>query len=69
MFYFIELTLIVISSITLFTTIVLFVFYKYGKGKEKENLNLLSSVSIFVPYYNEEADILLRTLSYIENQT
>ena len=57
MFYFIELTLIVISSITLFTTIVLFVFYKYGK--EKENLNLLSSVSIFVPYYNEEADILL----------
>ncbi|OBU37369.1 glycosyltransferase family 2 protein [Photobacterium phosphoreum] len=71
MFYFIELTLIIISSITLFTTIVLFVFYKYGKGKgkEKENLNLLSSVSIFVPYYNEEADILLRTLSYIENQT
>ena len=66
MFYFLECILIVISSVTLLTSILLLTFYKYGN--DRENLNSLPSVSIFVPYYNERSEILLRTLSYLENQ-
>ena len=66
MFYFLEFILIVISSITVLTSILLLTFYKYGN--DRENLNSLPSVSIFVPYYNERSEILLRTLSYLENQ-
>ncbi|KJG10605.1 glycosyltransferase family 2 protein [Photobacterium kishitanii] len=66
MFDFLELILISTSSITLFTTVVLLVFYKYGK--EQVNVKILPSVSVFVPYYNEDSDVLLKTLSYLDNQ-
>ncbi len=37
-------------------------------GKEQVNVKILPSVSVFVPYYNEDSDVLLKTLSYLDNQ-
>ncbi|HIF9343743.1 TPA: glycosyltransferase [Photobacterium damselae] len=66
MYDWIEALLIVSSSITLLTTIVLLVAYKY---KEEHSQNTKTpSVTVFVPFYNEDEGLLLKALSFLEKQ-
>ncbi|WP_281187501.1 glycosyltransferase family 2 protein [Vibrio harveyi] len=62
----IEVVLIFTSSITLFTTIVLFVVYKLKS--DSDSGKVLPTVSVFVPYYNEDYVTLLKSLSYLDSQ-
>lgn len=61
-----ECVLIATSSFTLLTTVILFVTYNV-KLKSK-NEKKLPPISVFVPYYNEQADVLLRSLSCLDSQ-
>ncbi|WP_045422385.1 glycosyltransferase family 2 protein [Vibrio jasicida] len=67
MYNFVEYFLIITSSITLMTTIVLFAIYKI-KSEHTDSQLTLPSVSVFVPYYNEDYSILLKALSFLEKQ-
>ncbi|PSU69644.1 glycosyltransferase family 2 protein [Photobacterium phosphoreum] len=58
--------LISTSSITLLTTIVLYFSYKFKK--ERIFVSELPTVSVFFPFYNEDADILLNALEHLDNQ-
>ncbi|MCG9694628.1 glycosyltransferase family 2 protein [Vibrio sp. Isolate22] len=62
----IEIYLVATSSITLLTTTVLFLSYKF----KSESVNYLytPSVSVFVPYYNEDSKLLLKALSFLDDQ-
>lgn len=62
----IEFCLVATSFITLLTTTVLFVSYKI----KSENLNssYIPSVSVLVPYYNEDSKSLLKALSFLDDQ-
>lgn len=62
----IEMLLIIISLITLLTTMVLLFAYKFKR--EMIRVKPLPSVSVLLPYFNEEPDILIKSLTYIENQ-
>ncbi|MGF1683883.1 glycosyltransferase family 2 protein [Photobacterium minamisatsumaniensis] len=66
MFDLIEFLLIATSAITLLTTIILFSSYKL----KAESANSIStpSVSVFVPYYNEDPNLILSVLSFLEVQ-
>ncbi|WED22390.1 glycosyltransferase [Vibrio sp. JC009] len=62
----IEIILIATSTVTLLATITLFLSYKFRKGITYTGE--LPAVSVFVPYYNEEPDVLLNVLSKLEHQ-
>ena len=62
----IETVLIATSSITLLTTITLLLAYKLKKDSNCKSE--LPSVSVFVPFFNEEPKLLLKALEHIELQ-
>lgn len=66
MLEFIELFLVATSAITLLTTIVLFLAYKFRS--DVECVKPLPKVSVFLPYYNEDSDVLCNALSHLESQ-
>ncbi|EMI4517246.1 glycosyltransferase family 2 protein [Vibrio parahaemolyticus] len=62
----IEVVLIVISSISLITTIGLFIVYKLKKTIEPK-INY-PKVTVFVPFYNECPSLLITALEHLERQ-
>ncbi|WP_407531918.1 glycosyltransferase family 2 protein, partial [Vibrio parahaemolyticus] len=62
----IEVVLIVTSSISLITTIGLFIVYKLKKTIEPK-INY-PKVTVFVPFYNECPSLLITALEHLERQ-
>ncbi|WP_318440663.1 glycosyltransferase family 2 protein [Photobacterium leiognathi] len=62
----IEGFLICTSAITLITTIVL--FFSYLLKRERVYDGELPVVTIFLPFFNEDKDVLLQSLSYLDKQ-
>ncbi len=56
----IEIYLVATSSFTLLTTAVLFLSYKLKVEMEL----YMTSVSVFVPYYNEDSKLLLKAYHF-----
>lgn len=62
----IELILVTTSAITLLTTIIL--FFAYNFRTEGNDVKPLPKVSVLLPYYNEEPDVLIKSLLYLDSQ-